>query len=153
MTARRLFGSSSKYIRDENRTAFEVVDLNELVDDSVTLTKPYWYNEPRRQGISIDAALELAPVPPIMGAPSELRDVFVNLILNAVQAMPRGGTITIATAHDPRRGVVAHVRDTGTGMTDRVRARIFEPLFTTKGKRGTGNGAFGLLLHGSRARW
>ena len=75
-----------------------------------------------------------------MGAPSELRDVFVNLILNAVQAMPRGGVITIRTAHDEQRGVVVQVRDTGTGMTDRVRARIFEPLFTTKGKRGTGMG-------------
>ena len=130
-----------QYIRDENKTAFEPVDLNSLVEDSVALTKPYWYNEPRSQGISIDTSLELSPLlPPIMGAPSDLRDVFVNLILNAVQAMPRGGAITIRTAHIAGQGAVVKIRDTGTGMTDRVRARIFEPLFTTKGKRGTGMG-------------
>jgi len=129
-----------QYIRDENRTTFEPVDLNQLVDDSITLTKPYWYNEPRRQGISIETLLQQSAIPRILGAPSELRDVFVNLILNAVQAMPRGGLITIRTYHDDQRGVVVEVKDTGTGMTDRVRARIFEPLFTTKGKRGTGMG-------------
>jgi signal transduction histidine kinase len=130
-----------QYIRDENKTAFEVVDVNGLVEDSVALTKPYWYNEPRRQGISIDATLELSPLlPPIMGAPPDLRDVFVNLILNAVQAMPHGGVIAIRTVHVAGQGVVVKIRDTGTGMTDRVRARIFEPLFTTKAKRGTGMG-------------
>jgi CheY-like chemotaxis protein len=76
----------------------------------------------------------------ILGAPAELRDVFVNLILNAVQAMPRGGRITFRSCYLKDRGVVVKVRDTGTGMTDRVRSRIFEPLFTTKGRRGTGMG-------------
>lgn len=76
----------------------------------------------------------------ILGAASELRDVFVNLILNAVQAMPRGGEITIrSSCLNPER-ITVDVRDTGTGMTDRVRARIFEPLFTTKGRAGTGMG-------------
>lgn len=130
-----------QYIRDENRTAFEPLDMNGLIEDSVALTRPYWYNEPRRQGISIDASLELSQLlPPVMGSPSDLRDVFVNLILNAVQAMPHGGVITIRTDHVSGQGVVVKVRDTGTGMTDRVRARIFEPLFTTKAKRGTGMG-------------
>ncbi|MCB0718316.1 MAG: response regulator [Bacteroidetes bacterium] len=129
-----------QYIRHEKQTAFEPVDLNEVIEDSVMLTRPYWYNEPRRQGIAIEALLELEQIPMILGAASELRDVFVNLILNAVQAMPRGGEITIrSSCLNPER-ITVDVRDTGTGMTDRVRARIFEPLFTTKGRAGTGMG-------------
>ena len=130
-----------QYIRQERQSAFEPVDLRKIVEDAVALTKPYWYNEPRRQGVQIEASVELDDVPPIMGSPSELRDVLINLILNAVQAMPQGGSIRLRTAHEPDANrVLVSVRDTGTGMTDRVRARIFEPLFTTKGKRGTGMG-------------
>lgn len=129
-----------QYIRQEKQTAFEPVDLNEIVADSVTLTKPYWYNEPRRQGIAIETNLELQPIPHVLGAASELRDVFVNMILNAVQAMPRGGDITISSFQHGPDLVCINVRDSGTGMTDRVRSRIFEPLFTTKGKTGTGMG-------------
>lgn len=129
-----------QYIRHERQTAFEPVDLQKIIEDSITLTKPYWYNEPRRQGISIDTFTEFDSVPLINGSSSDLKDVFVNLILNAVQAMPHGGTISFKVGFDENTGVVAGVSDTGTGMTDRVRARIFEPLFTTKGKRGTGMG-------------
>ncbi|MDX1429447.1 MAG: HAMP domain-containing sensor histidine kinase, partial [Rhodothermales bacterium] len=126
-----------QYIRQERQRDFEPVDLRRIIEDSVALTKPYWYNEPRTQGIQIDVRMSFSAVPNIMGAPSELRDVFVNLILNAVQAMPQGGTITVTAATAEGDRAVVIVEDNGTGMTDRVRARIFEPLFTTKGKRGT----------------
>lgn len=130
-----------QYIRQERQRAFEPVDLRRIAEDAVALTKPYWYNEPRRQGVQIDATIDLQDAPPILGSPSELRDVLVNLILNAVQAMPQGGRITVGTRRDSLSGrAIVSVTDTGTGMTDRVRARIFEPLFTTKGKRGTGMG-------------
>ncbi|QXD15691.1 response regulator [Rhodocaloribacter litoris] len=129
-----------QYIRQEKEATFEPVDLPTLIRDVAMLTKPYWYNEPRLQGIAIDLELDLDPVPPIMGLAAELRDVFVNLILNAVQAMPQGGHITIRTRHEPERGVVVHLADTGTGIPERIQARIFEPLFTTKGQRGTGMG-------------
>ncbi|NND72883.1 MAG: response regulator [Rhodothermales bacterium] len=129
-----------QYIRHERQTAFEPVNIGKIVQDSITLTKPYWYNEPRRQGISIDTSVDLREVPLINGSSSDLKDIFVNLILNAVQAMPHGGTISFRAEYTENQGVAVAVSDTGTGMTDRVRARIFEPLFTTKGKRGTGMG-------------
>ncbi len=135
-----LVGKIQQYIRQEKETVFEPLDLPTLIRDATVLTKPYWYNDPRRRGIAIDLALDLAPVPPIMGAAAELRDVLVNLILNAVHAMPRGGSIRFETRDEGVRGVVLRITDTGTGMTENVRARIFEPLFTTKGKRGTGMG-------------
>jgi signal transduction histidine kinase len=129
-----------QYIRHEKRERFEPVELPALINEVLSLTRPYWHNEPRRQGIAIWVDAELDPVPAIQGFPTELREVFVNLILNAVQAMPAGGTLRVRTRTDPARGAVVEVEDTGIGMSEHVRQRIFEPLFTTKGEKGTGMG-------------
>lgn len=129
-----------RYIRQDTQKHFEPVSLSSLIDECITLTQPYWHNEPRRQGIEIEVQTELADVPDIMGAPSELREVFVNLILNAVQAMPEGGQLRFETFVNEKKEVCARVIDTGIGMTDEVQDNIFEPLFTTKGKEGTGMG-------------
>jgi two-component system, cell cycle sensor histidine kinase and response regulator CckA len=129
-----------QYIRQEQRTQFEPIDLPTLIHDSVSLTRPYWFNEPRRKGISIETELHLEDVPAVMGNATELREVFINLILNAVQAMPCGGTITVSTGKEDTGDVRIDVSDTGTGMPDHVRDKIFEPLFTTKGERGSGMG-------------
>lgn len=129
------------YLRHEKREAVETVDLAALVSEVVTLTRPYWYNEPRRQGIAIELDADLAPVPPIEGYPTELREVMVNLVLNAVQAMPAGGSISITTRRDgDRDAAVVEVADSGVGMPSRVLKQIFDPLFTTKGAKGTGMG-------------
>ncbi|MEM6647156.1 MAG: response regulator [Bacteroidota bacterium] len=129
-----------KYIRQEKLSHFEPIDLPTILEDSVSLTRPYWYNEPRRQGISIHVEQTLRPVPPILGSAPELREVFINFILNAVQAMPEGGTIAMLCDYRPEVGIEVTLSDTGVGMTDDVKERIFEPLFTTKGDRGTGMG-------------
>jgi CheY-like chemotaxis protein len=137
-----------QYIRHEKRERFESVDLPELIGEVLALTRPYWHNEPRRQGISIWVDAKLDEVPAILGFPTELREVFVNLVLNAVQAMPAGGTLRIRTSYDAARGTTVDVEDTGVGMAEHVRARIFEPLFTTKGEKGTGMGltvAYGIV--------
>jgi CheY-like chemotaxis protein/anti-sigma regulatory factor (Ser/Thr protein kinase) len=75
----------------------------------------------------------------IMGDAGELREVLVNMVFNAVDAMPDGGTITLST-QDAGDEVVLMVADTGTGMGEEVRSRIFDPFFTTKGKAGMGLG-------------
>ncbi|NBC19131.1 MAG: response regulator [Bacteroidetes bacterium] len=129
-----------QFIRQEKRTRFEHVDLVSIVEDCVNLTRPYWHNEPRRQGITIDLELDLEEVPPLLGSATELREVLVNLVLNAVQAMPKGGTLALRLRHDEARGIWMTVEDTGMGMPESVREHIFEPLFTTKGERGTGMG-------------
>ena len=129
-----------QYIRQEKQTRFEAVSLPDLIRDCVSLTRPYWYNEPRRQGIDIEMVMDLQEVPPIMGSSTELREVFVNLILNAVQALPEGGRIRFAMEHRSNQQVALTVSDTGIGMTDEVLDHLFEPLFTTKGEQGTGMG-------------
>lgn len=149
-----------RYIRDDAEVHVETLDIEALIDDCLTLTQPYWRNEPRREGIVIDVERDYAHPPLIEGVASELREVFVNLILNAVHAMPSGGTLRFATyathaaqggtahssqgdaegAPDAVPAVAVKVADTGVGMDNDVQARIFEPLFTTKGEDGTGLG-------------
>jgi two-component system cell cycle sensor histidine kinase/response regulator CckA len=135
-----LIDKLQRYIRHDTKQHFEPVDLTELIEDCITLTEPYWYNEPRRQGIEISVKTSFEDVPDILGSASELREVFVNLILNAVQAMPEGGTLRFETFTDDPGQVCVNVSDTGIGMSDEVQQNIFEPLFTTKGDDGTGMG-------------
>jgi CheY-like chemotaxis protein/anti-sigma regulatory factor (Ser/Thr protein kinase) len=82
-----------------------------------------------------------------MGDESELREVLVNMVFNAVDAMPQGGQLTL-TAEDVDDVVVITVGDNGTGMAPEVKSRIFDPFFTTKGKAGMGLGlavSFGII--------
>ena len=129
-----------QYIRNEKQERAEPVALHEIAAEVLTLTRPYWHNEPRRRGIAIQVRRDLRPVPPILGTPTELREVLVNLVLNAVQAMPAGGTLALTTRRRDVRAAEVTVSDTGVGMTVSVRRRIFEPLYTTKGSGGTGMG-------------
>jgi signal transduction histidine kinase/CheY-like chemotaxis protein len=115
------------------------VDLNQAVRDAVEMTRARWQDEPRKRGVEVLLGLELEGVPPVDGQPLELREALTNLILNAVDALPHGGWIRIATREREGR-VEVSVADTGVGMSDSVRRRIFEPFFSTKGPSGTGLG-------------
>ncbi|MGH7275810.1 MAG: sensor histidine kinase, partial [Candidatus Rokuibacteriota bacterium] len=121
------------------------VDLNELVRDVIELTRPRWQDQAQVHGITIEIVRRLAPVPAVAGEAPPLREVIMNLLLNAVDALPQGGTITITTSPGDGR-VVCTVADTGVGMTDDVRRRAIEPFFTTKGPHNTGLGLS--LTHG-----
>ncbi len=144
-----LVGKIQRFIRQEKEVRYKPLDLREILNDSITLTRPYWYNEPRRRGIQIELYTQLNAVPPISGSGSELREVFVNMILNAVQAMPHGGRLRLLCDYDGiQKRVKVVIQDTGTGMKPETRVRIFEPLFTTKGEQGTGMGlavAYGII--------
>src|SRR3954453_21972449 len=103
---------------------------------------------PQQRGIVIEIALQLeAGLPAILGVESELRDALINLVFNAVDAMPEGGTLTLRTrlsdsapAAPSLRYVQVEVCDTGVGMDEDTQRRCLEPFFTTKGERGTGLG-------------
>lgn len=117
----------------------QLIDLNDIVEETVALTTPRWRAESEAAGIPIHIETEFGTIPRIAGAPAELREVLTNLIFNAVDAMPRGGQITFRTSEDRGR-VRLEVSDTGTGMTEETRANCLEPFYTTKGERGSGLG-------------
>jgi signal transduction histidine kinase/ActR/RegA family two-component response regulator len=116
------------------------LELNPLVSQVLALTSARWRDLPQERGIVIDVRTELASgLPRILGTESDIRDALTNLIFNAVDAMPEGGTLTLRTRQAPQ-SIDLEVRDTGSGMDEETRRRCFEPFFTTKGERGTGMG-------------
>jgi signal transduction histidine kinase len=124
------------------------VDLTELAEDVLQLTGPRWRDRTLESGASVVTHQDLRTIPLILGDAAELREVATNLILNAVDAMPNGGRLTLATGADSTCAWL-EVGDTGTGIPPEVRERIFEPFYTTKAKRGTG---LGLAVSRSIAR-
>ena len=127
------------YRHREDKDAFGPVDLGAVAEQAALLTKPRWMNEAQAKGITLDVNIETQDVPPISGNAGELREVLTNLIFNALDAMPDGGTVTIRTRRDDTHALL-EVADTGAGMTEEVRRRCLEPFFSTKGERGTGLG-------------
>lgn len=118
---------------------FQATNLNELVQQAALLTEPRWKGQAQANGVAINMRTDLQDIPLITGDQSDLRETLTNLIFNAVDAMPQGGTITLCTRPVDQQ-VMLEVRDTGTGMTEEVRLRCLEPFFSTKGARGTGLG-------------
>jgi signal transduction histidine kinase/DNA-binding response OmpR family regulator len=133
------------YRQREVQSALVPVQLNQLSQHAVDLTRARWFDMSQQRGIVIHAKTELAKdLPAVMGTESEIREALVNLILNAVDAMPEGGTITVRTKlgqNKEGKGTVrVEVADTGAGMSEETRRHCLEPFFTTKGERGTGLG-------------
>lgn len=121
------------------------------------LTKARWHDIPLRNGIAIDFKIENDKnVPEIDASEPELREALTNLIFNAVDAMPKGGVITLSTKLDQKPDhdqVVIEIQDTGLGMNEETLKRCLEPFYTTKGERGTGLGlamVYGIVkrMHG-----
>jgi signal transduction histidine kinase/ActR/RegA family two-component response regulator len=126
---------------------FETVDLNQVLLGVTELTRPVWESGAKRRGVAIDVHLELGATCTTVGNASELREVFTNLVLNAVDAMPQGGELWITSSNGT--GVVSvQIRDTGVGMDSATLGKIFDPFFTTKPAKGTGLGlsvAYGIV--------
>ncbi len=126
------------------------VACNRVLEQVINLTRARWSDLPQQRGVVIQLHTELTEeLPQVMGSEVELRDALTNLIFNAVDAMPEGGTLTLRTrllttgsrsADDVTRYVQLEVTDTGIGMNEETRRRCLEPFYTTKGERGTGLG-------------
>jgi signal transduction histidine kinase/ActR/RegA family two-component response regulator len=124
----------------EANVASAPVDIKHLLSQVIELTRARWEDMPQERGIVVDVKAEHAEqVVPILGAQGEIRDAVTNLVFNAVDAMPSGGTLTLRS-YSTQHHVTVEVCDTGIGMTEEVRARCLDPFFTTKGERGTGLG-------------
>ena len=148
-TVRRL----QEFARVRRDQSFQSVSINEIVHDALEITQSRWREESLRKGVTIDVRTSLGTVPAVAGDPAELREAMTNLILNALDAMPGGGALSLGSRHVDDV-VEVTVTDTGVGIPDEVRERIFDPFFTTKGPQGTGLGlsmTYGILSrHGAR---
>jgi signal transduction histidine kinase len=125
----------------------EPLDLNELVADVVGLTRPEWQTAAAARGAMIAVSVHATPVPLVTGDPFALREALMNVLLNAIDAMPDGGTIVLRTWSVDGK-VWCALTDTGMGMSDDTRRQVLDPFFTTKGPRRTGLGlsvAYGIL--------
>ncbi len=124
-----------------------LVDVNQLPQEALELTRPHWQYETQLRGIQIVTSLERGSIPAIEGDPAALRESLVGLLLNAVDALPCGGKITVRTWAS-EQGILCSVADTGMGMSAEVCRRALEPFFTTKGPQSKGLGlsvAYGVV--------
>jgi PAS domain S-box-containing protein len=163
------------FARQRSESPLTPVDLAAIVREAVEITRPRWKDEMQQRGQTIHVQLAFPDLPRVLGHAAEIREALTNLILNAVDAMPHGGTITLGAgvrgretadrdkasfAFPPPRTpcppawVDLTVADTGVGMPEEVRRHACEPFFTTKGPRGTGLGlsvVYGIMeRHGGR---
>ena len=134
-TLRRLLAFS----RNRVEGVAERVDMAALLREVARLTAPGWRDAPEAEGRHISLHVEASGDTTIQGWPSGLREAMTNLVFNAVDALPEGGTIRLSARREGDE-VVVECADSGIGMTPEVQARVFEPFFTTKGEKGTGLG-------------
>jgi len=127
------------FARQRRDHDFQTVEVRQLLLDAGEITRPRWKNRAEAANINIQLEIRCDHDVRVMGDESELREVLVNLVFNAVDAMPEGGTLTLS-ANAEGETVDLWCRDTGTGMTEDTRLRIFDPFFTTKDQLGMGLG-------------
>jgi PAS domain S-box-containing protein len=130
-------GRIRRFARRDVDRRLEHVDLRDVVRQTIEIVRPRW-SQSDLAGTPIVVRQQLGPVPGIQARAAELREALINLVLNAVDAMPQGGSLTLETRRDGD-WVLLTVADSGTGIPPDVRRRIFEPFFTTKDS-GTGLG-------------
>jgi two-component system NtrC family sensor kinase len=130
----RIIKNLLAFARSPSDASFQRVDLKQSLEEILSLI------DYKLKNMNIRLALELASVPPIYAQGERLQQVFINIILNALDAMPQGGTLGIRLDRGDGNAVV-RIADTGTGIRPELLSRIFDPFFTTKGVgKGTGLG-------------
>jgi signal transduction histidine kinase/CheY-like chemotaxis protein len=135
------------FARQRRDHDFEPVSIDQILLDVSEITRPRWKDRAEAANVQISLDLQIRSKAKVLGDESELREVLVNMVFNAVDAMPNGGQLTLG-AFDIDKSVVIMIADTGSGMPAEVKSRIFDPFFTTKGKAGMGLGlavSFGII--------
>jgi signal transduction histidine kinase/CheY-like chemotaxis protein len=127
------------FARQRRDHDFVPVAVDQLLIDINDITRPRWKDRAQAGNVHINLSLQINSEASVMGDSSELREVLINMVFNAVDAMPEGGRLTLS-AEERDKFVEISVRDTGIGMSPEVRSRVFDPFFTTKGTSGMGLG-------------
>ncbi|HKX05647.1 MAG TPA: GAF domain-containing protein [Methylomirabilota bacterium] len=134
-TVRRI----QEFTRTRSIRPFSPVDMNKVIREVVDLARPRWKDQAQSCGVTYDVQVDEGRIPKVAGTAEELREAFLNLLNNALDAMPAGGRFTFRTATEGDR-VVVRAEDRGCGMSEETRRRVFEPFFSTKGAQGNGLG-------------
>jgi signal transduction histidine kinase len=133
--------------RTRSEKDFQKLNINEIVEEVVGITRPKWKDEAELKGIKIEIVTDLGKLSPPIGNASEIREVLTNMVFNSIDALPEGGKIAINTR---MRGedIEISVSDNGLGMIEEVKKKVFEPFFTTKRDKSNGLGlsvAYGII--------
>ncbi len=134
-TVRRL----CQFYRQSPAERAKPIEVNGLLHDVRDFTRPRWQKPVGTDCASVQMAVTAQATSLAMAEASQLREIMTNLIFNSYDAMPEGGLIELIS-RDVDQMVEIEVRDNGSGMSPEVVARSQEPLFTTKGEKGTGMG-------------
>ena len=127
-------------ITESGTKELEPYGINDIINQSIQFTKPRWKNQSLAKGINYHFDTEgMNSKSSILCNPTAIREVFINIIHNALDAMPKGGNLLIST-WDDKDTVFVKISDTGEGMTEEVKKRVFDPFFTTRLAVGTGLG-------------
>jgi len=128
-TVRRI----QEFTRIRTDKEYSKVDINRIVREIKEMSKPRWKDQSQEMGIHIELVTRLSDdIPPVLGNPSELREVLTNIVFNSIDALPKGGIISIETRR-VNEEVLIQVSDTGIGISADIKRKIFDPFFTTKG--------------------
>ena len=130
-TVRRL----QEYSRPARVKGPEAVQLRDVLEQLLALTRPQWDNEAARRGIRYEIDLKADPAPAVLAVASEVREALLNILENALTAMPQGGRLTLHVRGEDERAIVS-ISDTGKGMNPEVQRLAFEPFFTTRSTEG-----------------
>ncbi len=134
-TVRRL----QDFTRKRGHQEIFKLDINSIVKDAIEIAKPKWKDEVQGRGILIEMVTNFDDIPPVLGNAFEMREIVTSMIFNAIEAMPEGGKIEIQTFQRKEK-VCIQISDTGMGMTEEVKKKVYEPFFTTKPFSNTGLG-------------
>jgi len=138
--AMHIVGGLREFYRQKDAVEnLQPMNVNKTIEQVVMMTQPKWRDETRAKGLNVKVVTLLEPVPETIGNEGSIREALTNLLFNAVDAMPEGGRIQIATRTEGEE-IFFSVTDEGAGMDEQTRQRCFEPFYSTKGKAGTGLG-------------
>ncbi len=133
------------FYRPDGDLSVSTISIPDMFERVVNTTRPAWDTQMHAKGKHIEVTLDTAALPTLHAHESRIREVLTNLVLNAVHAMPNGGSLTLAARREAGSAVLI-VEDSGDGMSDEVRRHCLEPFYTTKGEEGSGLGL--AMCHG-----
>lgn len=121
-----------RFVRKDKENIFKPYQITQIIKESIEQTRPIWKDLKEKSGVGILIETDFQASGVVNGNIGELRSAFYNLINNALEAMPTGGTITLLTSENDKEFIIC-IKDTGCGMSEETAKRVFQPFFTTKG--------------------